>query len=776
MKIILFLAFIFIFVLMKATFLDAESAYKIYSSSYFEAIFIFLTFGLIISIFSKRIYKKPITLLFHISIIIILIGAGITKFFAYEGVLHLRNGEIKNFITIYNKISHKTYNKNLGFSVKLEKFQIKKYINSPISYDSFVKIIDKNHSFKAHIFENHILKYKGFRFYQMSYDKDEKGTILLVRKDYGMYVTYLGFLLFIISFISLFFSKKTYFKILLNKNFLLLFLLFFSPHLNALTLKDYAKNSSILSSEFSTLLVENNNRIQPVDSLALNVVYKLSSKREIKGLNYNQIFFGIFTHPKLFANFKMIRIKNQNIKKILNIKNNFASYNNFFSKNKFLLKNEVKKALKKSDEKRTQFDREILKLNQNLFLIYQIMNGNILTIFPQKGESAWLNMNNLNLLTNQNLAQEYYMLLTKIYQESTKFRNIKNSVSKLKLLQKENFSNFSEKRIKLEILYNRLNIFQNLTYIYLFLALFIIILSFIEILKDIEFIKVRKISVLILIFLITLQTFNMILRWYISNHAPWSDSYESIILIAWSVLIATLFFRKHLFIISSGFLIAGMFMFTAHLNEINPQITNIVPVLNSYWLLLHVSIITSSYGFLALSAVIGFFNMILFTINKEKRIFSDIIYLSIFIGLFLLSIGTILGAIWANESWGRYWSWDPKETWSFISIIIYALLLHSRFLYKQNDFIFSTLAFLSFFTIIMSYFGVNFYIATGLHSYGRGALENLGYIYGFIVMLDGIINFNLEKIIIGFKLTYLFWLFFAIIFSIGLKKSLIKKI
>jgi cytochrome c-type biogenesis protein CcsB len=179
--------------------------------------------------------------------------------------------------------------------------------------------------------------------------------------------------------------------------------------------------------------------------------------------------------------------------------------------------------------------------------------------------------------------------------------------------------------------------------------------------------------------------------------------------------------------LGAGLFMAGMFMMVAHLNNIDPQITNMVPVLKSYWLLIHVAVITSSYGFLAVGAMLGFLNIILFGLRKYKNLdyqikeINNIIYLSFYMGLALLSIGTFLGGVWANESWGRYWSWDPKETWSLITMIAYAMVIHTKMVPKmRGEFIFSLLAFLSFFFVLMTYFGVNFYIAQGLHAYGRG--------------------------------------------------------
>jgi cytochrome c-type biogenesis protein CcsB len=286
----------------------------------------------------------------------------------------------------------------------------------------------------------------------------------------------------------------------------------------------------------------------------------------------------------------------------------------------------------------------------------------------------------------------------------------------------------SPKRVEMEIKYNHLQIFPSLIGIYSLLGLIAILLGFFEIFKDKKFKKTELTLVGIGFLALAVHTANMILRWYISGHAPWSNAYESIVFIAWGSAFASLvFFKKNPLALGAGLFMAGMFMMVAHLNNIDPQITNMVPVLKSYWLLIHVAVITSSYGFLAVGGMLGFLNIILFGLRKYKPLdkqikeINDIIYLAFYMGLALLSIGTFLGGVWANESWGRYWSWDPKETWSLITMIAYAIVIHSKMIPKMTgQFIFSLLAFLSFFFVLMTYFGVNFYIAQGLHAYGRG--------------------------------------------------------
>jgi cytochrome c-type biogenesis protein CcsB len=229
-----------------------------------------------------------------------------------------------------------------------------------------------------------------------------------------------------------------------------------------------------------------------------------------------------------------------------------------------------------------------------------------------------------------------------------------------------------------------------------------------------------------------LQAVGLGVRWYISGHEPWSNGYEAVLFISWiGVLSGLLMYRNsNAFIPAAGCLIAVILMGFAHGgSQMNPQITMLVPVLKSYWLMIHVAIITSSYGFFGLSALIGTVVLILFIIDSDKisaKVKASVTELAIVnemsltIGLFLLTVGTFLGGIWANESWGRYWSWDPKETWAFISVIVYAFILHTRLIPGlRSKYLFNLLSLVGFSTIIMTYFGVNYYL-TGLHSYAQG--------------------------------------------------------
>ena len=220
------------------------------------------------------------------------------------------------------------------------------------------------------------------------------------------------------------------------------------------------------------------------------------------------------------------------------------------------------------------------------------------------------------------------------------------------------------------------------------------------------------------------------LRWYVAAHAPWSDSYESMIYIGWSAALAgIIFFRKSLLTLSASCLLASIVMLVAHMSFVNPQITNLVPVLKSYWLSIHVSVITASYGFLGLCSLLGMFTLVLFALQggkEHKEISRNILEatrineMAMILGLSLLTMGNFLGGVWANESWGRYWGWDSKETWALVSILVYAAVLHIRFIPKLNSqYAFAVTSMFAYWSIIMTYFGVNFYLS-GMHSYAAG--------------------------------------------------------
>jgi len=733
----------------------------VYETRWFEALMWLLGLNLIGVMIKYKTYKKTPVFLLHLSLIVILAGAALTRYLGYEGTLHLRNGETKCEIMVEKSKARPSdvYPMKLGFCVKLDKFVMRKYPGSmqPSSYDSYVTIIDKknNKNFQYHIYMNHILVYGGYRFYQMSYDPDERGSILSVNHDPGMWVTYFGYILLAVGFLWSMIYSKSRFRITIKKLqksglFALMLALMLGTYAKAFDLKEYAQKSKAVSDEWSKVLVQKQGRIAPMDTLDLDIVHKLTFKAKMYGMNYNQIVAGMVAFPDEFQKIPLIYVGHPKIREMLGIKGKYASYDAFFLPNgDFKFTKEINQALKTPDKDRTKLQREFLKINERVYVAFEVYTAQIFKIFPtpnsKKMNYRWFSISDIQQAVKMNLMDpmtaNFYFNLFKNLAMGIREYNVtleKNTREKIYELQKDYSGEIlpSPSRVKWEIMYNRMQIFPKLIGVYTTLGLLAIILGFVEIVRLKRYPKIEKTIVVLGYLGLILHTANMILRWYVAGHAPWSDAYESIVFIAWGSAFASLiFFRKSMLALGAGLFVAGMFMMVAHLNNINPQITNMVPVLKSYWLLIHVAVITSSYGFLGVGSMLGLLNLILFAMNgkydleKQIKQLNNIIYISLYIGLALLSIGTFLGGVWANESWGRYWSWDPKETWSLITMIVYAIVVHSKMIPKmKGEFIFSLLSFLSFFFVLMTYFGVNFYIAQGLHSYGRGTAEGYWWI------------------------------------------------
>ena len=310
--------------------------------------------------------------------------------------------------------------------------------------------------------------------------------------------------------------------------------------------------------------------------------------------------------------------------------------------------------------------------------------------------------------------------------------------------------------MKAEIFFNHAKIFQRLSPFYLLSGLVLLLFIFAKMVKPkIGITLITKIVLGINFIAFIVHTFGLALRWYISTHAPWSDGYESMIYIAWAIALSGIFFsRQSIVALSLTSILAGVTLFVAHLSWMDPQITNLVPVLKSYWLNIHVSVITASYGFLGLCSLLGFFTLILFILRKKNTVEIDrniveatrINEMSMILGLSLLTIGNFLGGIWANESWGRYWGWDPKETWALVSILIYAAIVHFRFVPRLNNpFAFAVASTIAFAAIIMTYFGVNFYLS-GMHSYASGdPVPVPPFVYYTIAVVAVVIAFSYPK-------------------------------
>ncbi|WP_245869932.1 c-type cytochrome biogenesis protein CcsB [Pedobacter ginsengisoli] len=405
----------------------------------------------------------------------------------------------------------------------------------------------------------------------------------------------------------------------------------------------------------------------------------------------------------------------------------------------FLLKDEYLKAFAKKPAEQNSFDKDIIDLNDKLQAMEQLIYGQYLRVSPVIGDAnnTWIamTMNDLDSVLVKPSAISRYVKAVNEAQVSDNWSQADEALKNVSDAQQKYGKDVvpSQGKIEWEISYNSWNIFLNLMITYALLGVVILSLAFMKLFKNSKSLDTLVKVVLVLIGIAAiLQGVGLGVRWYISGHEPWSNGYEAVLFISWiGVLSGLLMYRNsNAFIPAAGCLIAVILMGFAHGgSQMNPQITPLVPVLKSYWLMIHVAIITSSYGFFGLSALMGTVVLILYIIDNNKisaKVKASITELTIVnemsltVGLFLLTVGTFLGGIWANESWGRYWSWDPKETWAFISVIVYAFVLHVRLIPGlRSKYLFNLLSLLAFSSIIMTYFGVNYYL-TGLHSYAQG--------------------------------------------------------
>jgi len=390
-----------------------------------------------------------------------------------------------------------------------------------------------------------------------------------------------------------------------------------------------------------------------------------------------------------------------------------------------------------------KFEKDFMDIDRRINLLYSALTGQILKVYPIPNDSGnkWVSYLEIESVNNDDLQQVKNILpfYLQALGEATQTGDYKLANSLLEGLTKYQHKFGGEimphdDKVEAEILYNKYDIFKKLYTYYalggILMFLFVIIKIFNS--KKWVNVSVKASHALIFLFFI-LHTLGLIARWYISGHAPWSNAYESVIYVGWATMFFGLAFgRKSELTVASTAFVAAIVLWVAHQNWTDPEIGNLVPVLNSYWLMIHVAVIVGSYGPFTLAFILGIVALFLMLFtnkeNKQKmelniREITYINEMALTVGLVMLTIGNFLGGQWANESWGRYWGWDPKETWALVSIMVYAFVIHMRFVPAlRGKWIYNFFSVLAFASILMTYFGVNFYL-TGLHSYASGEVR-----------------------------------------------------
>ena len=692
---------------------------------------------------------------------------------------------------------------NLPFSIKLDDFIADKYPGTEKSYSAYkskLEIADKrqNKVFKDSVFMNNILDYDGYRFFQAGFDPDEKGTNLSVNHDsWGTWTTYIGYFLLYIGLMAILFDKNTRFadvkrklenvklkkSKLLTIGFLLFSMLGFSQHNhentssneNAIKALEFIKKYNVSSEQadkFGEIVIQDaGGRMKPINTFSSELLRKVSKSETYEGMDSDQVLLSMAQFPEYWYNIPIIYLKrgNDSIRKIAGIDKEakYAMLINFFDeKGNYKLEPFLEQAYKEAIP--NQFQKDFIETDKKVNLLYSAISGQILKIFPipNDANNKWVSFLEIgedtgtSLDTIKNILPFYLNAINKASQ--TNDYTLPNSILiGLKKYQKLYGAKVipSDKKIHSEILYNKYDIFKKLHYWYLLAGILMLIFVLIQMFKDSKFIRytINGFHILIALFFV-LHTIGLIVRWYISGHAPWSDAYESMIYVAWATMFFGLAFdiKSKLTVASTAFVVS-MILMVAHWQWMDPAIGNLQPVLNSYWLMIHVAVIVASYGPFTLAMMLGLvalFLMIFTTKSNKERMklsIQEITYineLALTVGLVMLTIGNFLGGQWANESWGRYWGWDPKETWALISIMIYAFVIHARFVPALRGlWIYNTMSVLAFASILMTYFGVNFHLS-GMHSYASGEKQNVTYyiyILAVVLVIAGLALFKYKK-------------------------------
>ena len=695
----------------------------------------------------KRKVKCASTLALHLSFIIILAGALLTHISAKRGMIHLRIGQPTDTYMAQDEEQGMKEEK-LPFSLCLQKFEAKMHdgTNAVADYSSKFTVIDGDDKSEGEVSMNNIYSHRSYRLYQSSYDEDGKGSVLAINADpYGIPVTYTGYALLFISLVWMLFDPKGgYRKLLksplLKKGALMTALILSMGNIQTLHAESATGNlqNAVLPKEtaekFGELHILYNDRICPVQTFALDFCKKIYGARSYQGLTAEQVLSGWVFYGNTWANEPFIKIKSGEMKTAMNLPD-YASLNTFFNREMggYTIGQYVQEYYNGQQDK---FHQQAADIDGKIQIIMELREGISLKVLPytftknvkatkdhsfiKAGTTTWfspvdklpqavehqhaLYIRNVFSLLNGDVKAGNTSRVNEFFVKMKKYQEVSSGNSLPTATQ------YKAERINNAFPFATILFMANLTLG--FIALFYTIY---RMTKKKE-IKVLNIALPILLGVSFLAlTFGLALRWIISGNVPMSNGYESMLTVAWFVMLISILMQLRIRIVMVfGFLISGFFLLVSHINQMDPAIGQMMPVLNSPLLSIHVSIIMMSYALLSLTFICGIMGICLRSHGEELQALSRIF---LYPALTTMGFGIFIGAIWANVSWGNYWSWDSKETWALITFMIYAVVVHTQslpiFRKPLVYHIYITLAFLS---IAMTYFGVNYFL-TGMHSY-----------------------------------------------------------
>ncbi len=751
-KKIIFILYILVLVCMAAATIVEKSQGTDYAHAHYYGAWWFILIWAVLAALGafyiiKRKVKCASTLALHLSFIIILAGALLTHISAKRGMIHLRIGQPTDTYMAQDEEQGMKEEK-LPFSLCLQKFEAKMHdgTNAVADYSSKFTVIDGDDKSEGEVSMNNIYSHRSYRLYQSSYDEDGKGSVLAINADpYGIPVTYTGYALLFISLVWMLFDPKGgYRKLLksplLKKGALITALILSMGNIQTLHAESATGNlqNAVLPKEtaekFGELHILYNDRICPVQTFALDFCKKIYGARSYQGLTAEQVLSGWVFYGNTWANEPFIKIKSGEMKTAMNLPD-YASLNTFFNREMggYTIGQYVQEYYNGQQDK---FHQQAADIDGKIQIIMELREGVSLKVLPytftknvkatkdhpfiKAGTTTWFSP--VDKLP-QAVEQQHALYIRNVFSllngdvKAGNISRVNEFFVKMKKYQEVSSGNslptntqYKAERINNAFPFATILFMANLTLG--FIALFYTIY---RMTKKRE-IKVLNIALPILLGVSFLAlTFGLALRWIISGNIPMSNGYESMLTVAWFVMLISILMQLRIRIVMVfGFLISGFFLLVSHINQMDPAIGQMMPVLNSPLLSIHVSIIMMSYALLSLTFICGIMGICLRSHGEELQALSRIF---LYPALTTMGFGIFIGAIWANVSWGNYWSWDSKETWALITFMIYAVVVHTQslpiFRKPLVYHIYITLAFLS---IAMTYFGVNYFL-TGMHSY-----------------------------------------------------------
>ena len=751
-KKIIFILYILVLVCMAAATIVEKSQGTDYAHAHYYGAWWFILIWAVLAALGafyiiKRKVKCASTLALHLSFIIILAGALLTHVSAKRGMIHLRIGQPTDTYMAQDE-EQGMKEEQLPFSLCLQKFEAKMHdgTNAVADYSSKFTVIDGDDKSEGEVSMNNIYSHRSYRLYQSSYDEDGKGSVLAINADpYGIPVTYTGYALLFISLVWMLFDPKGgYRKLLksplLKKGALMTALILSMGNIQTLHAESATGNlqNAVLPKEtaekFGELHILYNDRICPVQTFALDFCKKIYGARSYQGLTAEQVLSGWVFYGNTWANEPFIKIKSGEMKTAMNLPD-YASLNTFFNREMggYTIGQYVQEYYNGQQDK---FHQQAADIDGKIQIIMELREGISLKVLPytftknvkatkdhsfiKAGTTTWfspvdklpqavehqhaLYIRNVFSLLNGDVKAGNTSRVNEFFVKMKKYQEVSSGNSLPTATQ------YKAERINNAFPFATILFMANLTLG--FIALFYTIY---RMTKKKE-IKVLNIALPILLGVSFLAlTFGLALRWIISGNIPMSNGYESMLTVAWFVMLISILMQLRIRIVMVfGFLISGFFLLVSHINQMDPAIGQMMPVLNSPLLSIHVSIIMMSYALLSLTFICGIMGICLRSHGEELQALSRIF---LYPALTTMGFGIFIGAIWANVSWGNYWSWDSKETWALITFMIYAVVVHTQSLPVFRKplvyHIYITLAFLS---IAMTYFGVNYFL-TGMHSY-----------------------------------------------------------